>query len=72
MEANAVSIDQPVSPSSLQPAVFTVPVQRSDMSYDLVAWAPVLASAGRISADERRESVAVNTGCSPNRTCAAS
>lgn len=32
MEVNAVSIDQPVSLSSLQPAVFTVPVQKSDMS----------------------------------------
>lgn len=41
MEANSVSIDQPVSLSSLQPAVFTVPVQRSDMSEDLVAPVPV-------------------------------
>lgn len=49
MEANSVSIDQPVSLSSLQPSVFTVPVQRSDMSEDLVAPVPVLASAGRIS-----------------------
>lgn len=32
MEVNAVSIDQPESLSSLQPAVFTVSVQRSDMS----------------------------------------
>lgn len=53
MEANAVSIDQPVSLFSLQPAVFTVPVQRSDMSKDLVAWVPILASAGGISVDEQ-------------------
>lgn len=45
MEANAVSIDQLVSLSSLQPAVFTVTVQRSDMSKDLVAWGLILASA---------------------------
>lgn len=55
MEANAVSIDQLVSLSSLQPAVFTVTVQRSDMSKDLVAWEPILAFAGRISVDEKRK-----------------
>lgn len=55
MEANAVSIDQLVSLSSLQPAVFTVTVQRFDMSKDLVAWEPILASAGRISVDEKRK-----------------
>lgn len=51
MEANAVSIDQPVSLSSLRPAVFTVPVQRSDMSQELLACAPTLTSSGRISVD---------------------
>lgn len=55
MEANSVSIDQLASLSSLQPAVFTVTVQRSDMSKDLVAWGPILASAGRISVDKKRK-----------------
>lgn len=53
MGANAVSIDQPVPLSSLQSAVFTVPVQRSDMSGDLVASVPTLASARRDSVDNR-------------------
>lgn len=72
MEANAVSIDQPASRFSLQPVVFTVPAQRSDMSQDLVAWAPILASVGRTSVAGQSQSVAVNTGCSPNQTSAAS
>lgn len=63
MEANSVSIDQPVSLSSLQPAVFTVPVQRSDMSEDLVAPVPVLASAGRISVHAAMRSGVVNKSC---------
>lgn len=71
MEANAVSIDQPASSFSLQPVVFTVPAQRSDMSQDLVTRAPILASAGRTSVAGPSQSVAVNTGCSPNQTSTA-
>lgn len=63
MEANSVSIDQPVSLSFLQPAVFTVPVQRSDMSEDLVAPVPVMASARRISVHAEMRSGIVNKSC---------
>lgn len=63
MGANSVSIDQPVSLSSLQPAVFTVPVQRSDTSEDLVALVPLLASAGRISVHAEMRSGVVNKSC---------
>lgn len=47
MEANAVSIDQPVSLSSLHP-VFIVTVRRSDVSLDLVASTHILVSPGNI------------------------